>query len=66
MNFSELYTSLQTHIVDGQENPLANIEFSRFFEVQKYLTLSGHMWGRLLAAGQAASGGSRFRRTCRP
>ena len=28
MNFSELYTSLQTHIVDGQENPLANIEFS--------------------------------------
>jgi tripartite ATP-independent transporter DctP family solute receptor len=54
MNFSELYTSLQTHIVDGQENPLANIEFSRFFEVQKYLTLSGHMWGGywLLASGE--------------
>lgn len=45
MNFSELYTSLQTHVVDGQENPLANIEFGRFFEVQKYLSLSSHMWG---------------------
>jgi tripartite ATP-independent transporter DctP family solute receptor len=45
MNFSELYTSLQTHVVDGQENPLANIEFARFFEVQKYLSLSSHMWG---------------------
>jgi tripartite ATP-independent transporter DctP family solute receptor len=54
MNFSELYTSLQTHVVDGQENPLANIEFARFFEVQKYLTLSGHMWGGywLLAGGE--------------
>ncbi|HEY4440282.1 MAG TPA: TRAP transporter substrate-binding protein [Candidatus Elarobacter sp.] len=45
MNFSELYTSLQTKIVDGQENPLTNIEFARFFEVQKYLSLSSHMWG---------------------
>ena len=45
MNFSELYTALQTHVVDGQENPLANIEFARFYEVQKNLSLSGHMWG---------------------
>ena len=45
MNFSELYTALQTKVVDGQENPLTNIEFSRFFEVQKYLSLSSHMWG---------------------
>jgi len=45
MNFSELYTALQTRVVDGQENPLANIEFSRFYEVQKYLTMSAHMWG---------------------
>jgi len=45
MNFSELYTSLQTKVVDGQENPLANIEFARFYEVQKYLSLSSHMWG---------------------
>ena len=45
LNFSELYTALQTRVVDGQENPLANIEFARFFEVQKYLSLSSHMWG---------------------
>ncbi len=45
MNFSELYTALQTHVVDGQENPLANIEFGRFYEVQKNLSLSSHMWG---------------------
>jgi len=52
MNFSELYTALQTHVVDGQENPLANIEFARFYEVQKNLSLSSHMWGGywLLAA----------------
>ncbi|GAC1571501.1 MAG: TRAP transporter substrate-binding protein [Candidatus Elarobacter sp.] len=45
LNFSELYTALQTRVVDGQENPLANIEFARFYEVQKNLSLSGHMWG---------------------
>jgi tripartite ATP-independent transporter DctP family solute receptor len=45
INFSELYTALQTKVVDGQENPLANIEFARFFEVQKNLSLSSHMWG---------------------
>jgi tripartite ATP-independent transporter DctP family solute receptor len=45
MNFSELYTALQTKVVDGQENPLANIQFARFYEVQKNLSLSGHMWG---------------------
>jgi tripartite ATP-independent transporter DctP family solute receptor len=45
INFSELYTALQTRIVDGQENPLANIEFARFYEVQKNLSLSSHMWG---------------------
>ena len=44
INLSELYTSLQTHIVDGQENPLLNIENGRFFEVQKYLSLTNHMW----------------------
>jgi tripartite ATP-independent transporter DctP family solute receptor len=45
LNFSELYTALQTKVVDGQENPLANIEFARFYEVQKNLSLSSHMWG---------------------
>lgn len=40
--FSELYTALQTGIVDGEENPLDTIFNMKFFEVQDYLTLSGH------------------------
>src|SRR5699024_486968 len=38
----ELYTSLQTQTVDGQENPLSNIVSKKFYEVQDYLTLCGH------------------------
>ena len=45
MNFNEVYTSLQTHVVDGQENPLANIETGRLYEVQKYLSITNHLWG---------------------
>jgi tripartite ATP-independent transporter DctP family solute receptor len=45
INFSEVYTALQTHVVDGQENPFTNIMTARFYEVQKYLSLSSHMWG---------------------
>jgi tripartite ATP-independent transporter DctP family solute receptor len=41
---AELYTALQTKIVEGQENPLLNIETQRFFEVQKYCAMSNHMW----------------------
>ena len=44
MNVSELYTSLQTHVVDAQENALINIEQSRVFEVQKTLNFSNHSW----------------------
>jgi len=40
--FGELYTSLQTGVVDGQENPLDTILRMKFFEVQKYLVLSEH------------------------
>ena len=40
MSFSELFTSLQTGAVDGQENPLFTIYNSRFYEVQKYLSLT--------------------------
>ncbi len=39
-----LYTSLQTHVVDGQETPLAVIEADHVYEVQKYLSLTNHMW----------------------
>jgi tripartite ATP-independent transporter DctP family solute receptor len=41
---SELYTSLQTHVVDAQENPLVLINQQKFFEVQKYVSLSEHIW----------------------
>src|SRR6201999_2860411 len=41
---SELYTALQTHVVDAQENPLILISQQKFFEVQKYVSLSNHIW----------------------
>lgn len=44
-SFSELFTAMQQGLVDGQENPITNIYFSKFYEVQKYLTLSGHSYG---------------------
>jgi tripartite ATP-independent transporter DctP family solute receptor len=44
INYSDLYSALQTHVVDGQENPLSNIETQRFYEVQKYCSLTNHMW----------------------
>jgi tripartite ATP-independent transporter DctP family solute receptor len=40
----ELYSALQTHIVEGQENPLAQIETSNLYEVQKYCSLTNHCW----------------------
>lgn len=42
--FGELYTALKTGVVDGQDNPLINIWTMKFHEVQKYLTLSGHVY----------------------
>ncbi|WP_026703173.1 TRAP transporter substrate-binding protein [Salibacterium aidingense] len=42
IDFSELYTSLQQGTVDGQENPLSNIVTQNFYEVQDYMTYSGH------------------------
>jgi tripartite ATP-independent transporter DctP family solute receptor len=44
MAFSEVFTSLQNGTIDGQENPLANIYTSSIHEVQKYLSLTGHMY----------------------
>jgi TRAP-type transport system periplasmic protein len=41
--FPELYLSLQTHVVDGQETPYNTIEFAKFYEVQKYLSVTNHM-----------------------
>ncbi len=44
INFAEVYSALQTKIVDGQENPLAIISTAKLFEVQKYCSLTNHMW----------------------
>jgi tripartite ATP-independent transporter DctP family solute receptor len=44
INAAELYTSLQTHVVDGQENPLGNIQTMKLAQVQKYCSLTNHMW----------------------
>lgn len=44
INLGDAYTALQTKVVDGQENPLVTIYTSRFFEVQKYCSLSNHIW----------------------
>lgn len=42
--FGELYSALQQKVFDAQENPLSIIYTSSFFEVQKYLSLTGHVW----------------------
>ena len=44
MSFSEVFVALQTGTMDGQENPLTNIIGANFQEVQKYLSLSGHVY----------------------
>ncbi|MBA3771550.1 MAG: TRAP transporter substrate-binding protein [Ramlibacter sp.] len=44
INFSEVYSALQTKIVDGQENPLAIISTAKLNEVQKYCSITNHMW----------------------
>ncbi|MFG1346651.1 TRAP transporter substrate-binding protein [Xanthobacter autotrophicus DSM 431] len=44
LNFAEVYTALQTRTVDAQENPLAIISTAKLYEVQKYCSLTNHMW----------------------
>ena len=44
INFSEVYSALQTKIVEGQENPLALISAAKLYEVQKYCSMTNHMW----------------------
>jgi TRAP-type transport system periplasmic protein len=44
IGIADVYTALQTKVVDGQENPFAIIEAFRFYEVQKYCALTGHAW----------------------
>ena len=44
INFNEVYSALQSKVVDGQENPLAIIETAKLYEVQKYCSTTNHMW----------------------
>jgi len=64
MAFPEVYTGLQQKVIDGQENPFSNIYAAKLYEVQKYLSLTGHLhlthmvmysdrlWSRLSPAHQ--------------
>ena len=55
INFNEVYSALQTKVVDGQENPLAIIATAKLYEVQKYCSFTNHMWdGYWLLANRAA------------
>jgi TRAP-type transport system periplasmic protein len=55
INFAEVYSALQTKIVDGQENPLAIISTAKLYEVQKYCSVTNHMWdGYWFLANKAA------------
>ena len=45
VDMSELFSALQQGMVDGQENPIASIASSKFYEVQKYMCLDGHTYG---------------------
>ena len=44
LSFSEVFVALQTGTFDGQENPLAQIASGKFQEVQKYLSMTGHVY----------------------
>ena len=44
ISYSDLYSALQTHIVEGQENPLAQVSTGKLYEVQKYCALTNHCW----------------------
>lgn len=51
--FGELYSALQTKVVDGQENPLPLIQSAKLYEVQKYCSLTGHTWDGHFIFGNA-------------
>src|SRR6201996_573996 len=58
ISYNELYSALQTHVVEGQENPLAQVSTGKLYEVQKYCALSNHCWSGywIIANRQALSG----------
>ena len=50
---SNMYTALQTHIVDAQENPFVIMLTYRLFEVQKYISVTNHMWSNFWITANA-------------
>ena len=44
INFNELYSALQTHVIDAQENPLTIISTGKLYEVQKFCAMTSHVW----------------------
>lgn len=55
MQFTEVYSALQTHIADAQENPLTLIKVTKLYEVQKYCSLTNHVWDGHWACCNAAA-----------
>lgn len=55
INFNELYTALQTRLVDGQENGLVTIEAGKIYEVQKYVSETNHIWDPFFILGNRRS-----------
>jgi tripartite ATP-independent transporter DctP family solute receptor len=58
INFSEVYSALQTKIAEGQENPLSLIEIAKLYEVQKYVSMTSHMWDGFWMLANTRSFGS--------
>ena len=59
---NEAYSALQTKIADGQENPLALIESAKFYEVQKFCSLTNHAWDGFWLLSLAQGSGRPFRK----
>ncbi|MBS0434442.1 MAG: TRAP transporter substrate-binding protein [Proteobacteria bacterium] len=57
LQFSEVYSALQTKIVDAQENPLPIIQVAKLYEVQKYCSLTNHIWDGFWFIANGASWG---------
>lgn len=55
INFNEVYSALQTKVVEGQENPLPIIATAKLYEVQKFCSLTSHVWDAYLILGNRRS-----------
>ncbi|HEY1410893.1 MAG TPA: TRAP transporter substrate-binding protein [Rhodopila sp.] len=55
INFAEVYSALQTKIAEGQENPLSLIAIAKLYEVQKYVSMTDHMWDGFWMLGNKRS-----------